>query len=247
LDVRSGPEYSTAHIPGSLRIGVESLRGTIGGVHSMLMPPELIAAQLSLLGLTPEQHVILVAGEKFRDATYVGLALDRVGHGRWSILEGGYEAWIAGNRPIEASLADVLATTYAPRSPASEFAVNYELVRARVGDNQTVVLDTRPADYFAGGKSDEARPGHIPGAVNRPYSEDLDEQGQLKPATELAAAYEKLVPDKETPIIVHCRTGHQASQTYFVLKHLLGYPNVFWYDGSWTEWAAHPELPAETG
>ncbi len=48
-------------------------------------------------------------------------------------------------------------------------------------------------------------------------------------------------------MIVHCRTGHQASQTFFVLKRLLGYSNVLFYDGGWSEWAARPELPIETG
>ena len=50
------------------------------------------------------------------------------------------------------------------------------------------------------------------------------------------------VPSLDTPVVVYCRTGHQASQTFFVLKHLLGYRNVYWYDAGWTEWAARPEL-----
>jgi thiosulfate/3-mercaptopyruvate sulfurtransferase len=60
---------------------------------------------------------------------------------------------------------------------------------------------------------------------------------------ELAKAYEKIIPSKETPVIVHCRTGHQASQSFFVLKRLLGYKNVYYYDAGWTEWAARQELP----
>jgi len=108
---------------------------------------------------------------------------------------------------------------------------------------RTVIVDARPADYFAGKKFDEARAGHIPWAVNRPYSEDLGKGGHLKPAAWLAAAYQALIPSKETPVVVYCRTGHQASQTYFVLRHVLGYRSVVWYDGGWTDWAPRPELP----
>ena len=68
----------------------------------------------------------------------------------------------------------------------------------------------------------------------------------LKPANDLAGAYARLIPSRDTKVIVHCRTGHQASQTFFVLRNLLGYTNVSWYDAGWSEWAARPELPAET-
>lgn len=102
-----------------------------------------------------------------------------------------------------------------------------------------------PSEFFSGEKSTEARPGHIPGAVSRPYSEDLGKDGTLESTADLEAAYGAVIPTKNTPVIVHCRTGHQASQTYFVLKHLLGYANVKWYDAGWTEWAGRPELPVK--
>jgi thiosulfate/3-mercaptopyruvate sulfurtransferase len=71
IDVRPGPEYSTSHVPGSVRIDPESLRGVVGGVHSMLLPADMLAGQLSLLGVRPDDVVIVLPGGKFRDATLV--------------------------------------------------------------------------------------------------------------------------------------------------------------------------------
>jgi thiosulfate/3-mercaptopyruvate sulfurtransferase len=212
----------------------------------MLLPADMIAAHLSLLGISPDDLVVIVAGEKLRDATLVGIALDRVGHSRWGILEGGFDAWAESQRPLENAISTVNQVAYSPRQISRSFAVDWRQVASRAEDERTVIIDTRPSEYYVGDKSDEARPGHIPGAVNRPYSEDLNEAGQLASKEQLAAAYASILGAKDTPVIVHCRTGHQASQTYYVLKYLLGYTDVCWYDASWTEWAARLDLPATT-
>jgi thiosulfate/3-mercaptopyruvate sulfurtransferase len=99
-----------------------------------------------------------------------------------------------------------------------------------------VIIDVRPAEYYSGTKSDEARAGHIPGALSRPYTEDVLASGTykaFKPIDELRQAYGQLIPSRDATVIVHCRTGHQASQAFFVLKRLLGYQNVLWYDAGW--------------
>ena len=130
---------------------------------------------------------------------------------------------------------------------ADNFTVDFKTVAAQLGKPGVVIIDVRPTDYYTGKKSDEARAGHIPGAISRPFTEDLvtgsNKVVSFKPSGALTAAYSQIIPSKDTLVIVHCRTGHQASQTYFVLKRLLGYTNVRWYDAGWTEWAARLELP----
>jgi thiosulfate/3-mercaptopyruvate sulfurtransferase len=144
-------------------------------------------------------------------------------------------------------LPTVTESKYSVKKDADDFTMDFRAVAATFGKPGVVIIDVRPSDFFTGRKSDEARAGHIPGALNRPFTEDVITSSNkvvtFKPTDVLAAAYSQMLPSTNTEVIVHCRTGHQASQTFFVLKHLLGYPNVRWYDAGWTEWAARPELP----
>ncbi|MBU4447918.1 MAG: sulfurtransferase, partial [Proteobacteria bacterium] len=245
IDLRSQPEYNSGHIPGAVSMNVGGFRGLVDGVPSMLLPPPLLAGQFSLLGLHPTDLVVFVTGEKFHDGTLAGMAAERLGHRRYAVLQGGMAKWQAEKRPLDTVLPAVIPSRY-PVSPKDEFTVDYRRVLTAMQGKDAIILDVRPQDYFTGKKSDEARAGHIPGAVNRPFSEDVVKTNTgvgLKPMDELARAYEKIIPSKETAVIVHCRTGHQASQTFFVLKRLLGYKNVYYYDAGWTEWAARQELP----
>ncbi len=247
LDVRSQPQYNTGHIPGSVCVSPENFRGVVGGVSSMLLPSDILARQMSLLGIKPTDTVMIVPDDKPQDATMVSMAFARLGHGRYGILNGGFARWVAEKHPVTTDLPTVKPSDY-PAGSLDAFTVDYRQVRDQLGRKDTVIIDVRPAEFYTGQKVEEARGGHIPGAKNRPYTEDVTKVGGvtlLKSVDELAKAYARLIPSKDTKVILHCRTGHQASQAFFVLHNLLGYPNVLWYDGGWSEWAARTDLPVE--
>jgi thiosulfate/3-mercaptopyruvate sulfurtransferase len=175
------------------------------------------------------------------------MAYARLGHARFGILSGGFPRWIHEKRPVTTELPQVRESEYPVPSPDT-LTVNYKHVLDALKAGDTVIVDVRPSEFYSGAKVEEARGGHIPGAKSRPYTEDLSKFGTVtlfKPMEELAKAYALLVPSKQTKVIVHCRTGHQASQTYFVMRYLLGYENVLYYDAGWSEWAARRELPIE--
>ncbi len=250
LDVRSQPEYNTAHIPGSVYLSVESLRGVVRGIPSMLLPAPMLAMHFSQMGIRTGDLVVVVSGDKMQDATLVGMACERLNHSRYAVLNGGFGKWVAENRPLDAALPVISESSYPSPGGQDAFTVDHLRVLQASRTKDAVILDVRPEDYFTGAKSDEARAGHIPGAVNRPYTADVSKKDGIvlfKPNDELAAAYSGIIPTRETTVIVHCRTGHQASQTFFVLKHLLGHSKVLYYDAGWTEWAARPELPIAVG
>ena len=248
VDLRPQPEYNRSHIPGALSLNVESVRGFVDGIPSMLLPAKMLVEHFSMMGLSGTDHVVICYADKPHDATIFAMALERAGHKKYSFLNGGFAKWEAEKYPVDNRLPAAPRSEYPPPAGPDDFSVGYKKVLEASSSKNAVIIDVRPSEFYSGKKSDEARAGHIPGAVNRPYTEDVVKSGTItimKTVGELEKEYLKIVPSKDSEVIVHCRTGHQASQTFFVLKNLLGYRNVKWYDGGWTEWSAKEELPIE--
>ncbi len=169
LDLRAQPEYNTSHIPGSLRLDVENLRGNVGGVGSRLLPADMLARHLSLMGIIPQSEVVLVPSAKMQDATLVA-ALERVGHTRYAILNGGYDKWAAESKPVGVDLPSMAVTSYPVNSQADTFTIDYIDVLRAIERRDAVILDVRPADYYTGQKTDEARAARRGAALAYPNS-----------------------------------------------------------------------------
>jgi len=127
-------------------------------------------------------------------------------------------------------------------------------VRKAMEQRNVILVDVRSQDEYTGkilappGLPETCqRGGHIPGAKNIPWAQACNEDGTFKTADELEALYTSKGVTADKPVIAYCRIGERSSHTWFVLKELLGYPNVANYDGSWTEWGNVVAAPVEKG
>ena len=169
------------------------------------------------------------------------------------IINGGRKKWLLEDRPVSKDIPQYPKGGYkAAAKPDTNIRVFLDYVKDTLGSK--ALIDVRSLKEFTGEitappeypREHAQRGGHIPEAVNIPWSQAVnDSDGTFKSADELKNLYESkgITTDKE--IITYCRIGERSSHTWFVLKYLLGYPNVKNYDGSWTEWGNMIANPIE--
>ncbi len=252
IDVRTDPfSYLKGHLPGATYVNTETLRAVDHGVPLQLMPENWYAEVVSRLGVRWDRPVVIYsAGESHNiDATFLVWLLAAYGHPRVYLLDGGYFKWELEQRPIARHYPKITPAPVPPGHFRPALAT-LEQVRRAVERHDAVLVDARPPDQYVGAAGAQMRHGHIPGAINHYWQNDLVQVGfgrVWKSREALRAAYvgQGITPDR--PLILYCNSTTEASHVFFALRFLLGYPDVRIYTGSWTEWAEREELPIETG
>lgn len=162
------------------------------------------------------------------------------------LMNGGRKKWLEEDRPLTKDVPNYPHGNFKAKDPDENIRTYLNYVSNSVNNTQgsTILVDVRSPQEFSGEitappeypTEHAQRGGHIPGAVNIPWAKAVNEDGTFKSIEELKNLYQQkgITPEKE--IISYCRIGERSSHTWFVLKYLLGYPNVKNYDGSWTEW-----------
>ncbi len=249
LDLRGGfAAYETGHIPGAQLLHIESLRLSREGIPCQMLPVPMLAETFGRLGIGVATPVALYATRPLDQvsATYALWSLAVLGNPHTYLLDGGLDRWSAEARPLTQAFPAVTDTPFEADFQPDLYA-GWEYVRDHLGYPDVALIDSRTARMYAGLSGPTQRRGHIPGAVLHNYMWDFAPDGTYLPLDTLRAAYEKagITPDKE--VITYCVTGREGSAVWFVLKCLLGYPQVRLYQASMTEWTAHPDLPVVRG
>ncbi len=241
---KSMASFGSKHIPGSVYVGINSLMKVLGNGSAPSDKAEF-EALMGRLGIGNNTSVVFYgAGGGNPFITNAFWLMEYFGHKKVSYLNGGITKWTQEKRKTSTGApAKIKPTTY-KATPNASILADAEYVLKNLKNPKVVIVDTRPADVYKGIKNEmpgaNKRTGHIPGAVNLnffPTNLKSPQDQTFKSVKDLKAAYEAKGVTKDKEVIIYCQGGIRAAHTYLVLKHLLGYPKVRNYVGSWGDWA----------
>ena len=236
--------YELGHIPGSVLV---QWKADINDpITRNILSKQAFESLLQRIGIENETTIALYGDFNNWFAAFAFWVFKYYGFNDVRLINGGRKKWLLEDRPITKEVQDYVKGNYKvakEKEPDKNIRVYLDYVKNTLGTKSLV--DVRSPKEFTGEitappeypTEHAQRGGHIPGATNIPWSQAVnDNDGTFKPVGKLKTLYESkgITPDRE--IIAYCRIGERSSHTWFVLKYLLGYPDVKNYDGSWTEW-----------
>jgi len=243
--------YDTGHIPGAVKIDwFTTLQHPL---RRDFLTKDAFEKLCSELGIAKDTTVVFYGDKSNWFACYALWLFEYYGHHNTRIMNGGRLKWEKEGRPLTREVPRYPRTDYQASDPDASIRAFRDQVMAAVEAHRPLV-DVRSPQEYSGElihmpnypQEGATRGGHIPGAVNLPWSLAVNpEDGTFKSATDLQRIYQEkgILPKDE--IIAYCRIGERSSLTWFVLKYLLGYSQVRNYDGSWTEWGNLVNAPIE--
>jgi thiosulfate/3-mercaptopyruvate sulfurtransferase len=243
--------YDGGHIPGAVKVNwTEELQDP---VRRDIVTKEQFEQLLGAKGVGQDDKVVLYGGNNNWFAAYAYWEFKLYGHPNVVLLDGGRKKWELDGRALTTDVKDRPATTYSAQDADTSIrAFRDEVVDAIDTKN---LVDVRSPDEFSGKilapahlpQEQSQRPGHIPSAINIPWSKAANEDGTFKSDDELASLYKEAGYDEGRSTIAYCRIGERSSHTWVVLHELLGHSDVKNYDGSWTEYGSLIGVPIELG
>ncbi|MDQ6875526.1 MAG: sulfurtransferase [Actinomycetota bacterium] len=241
--------YDKGHLKGAVKLDWK--QDLQDPVRRDFVPGERFAELLSERGVSNEDTVVLYGGNNNWFAAYAYWYFKVYGHRDVKLLDGGRKKWELDSRPLTDEVTRRPRTTYTAGEPDTSIRAFRDEVLAAIGEKNLV--DVRSPDEFAGRLLAPAHlpqeqsqvAGHIPSAINVPWSKAANDDGTFKSDDALRSLYGGAGLDDSKETIAYCRIGERSSHTWFVLRELLGHRSVKNYDGSWTEYGSLVGVPVE--
>ncbi len=245
--------YSSGHLPGAFE--VDWTRDLNDPVRRDYLGREGFEALMRRIGATRDTVVVFYGDRNNWWATYAYWVFQLFGHDKARIMDGGRIKWVNEGRSLTRDLPTPSPSDYQATDRDDQRVRAFRDEVLRHVETKGRMIDVRSPAEYSGERlhmpeypnEGALRGGHIPGAANVPWARAINaEDGTFKTAEELRAIYqEEAGLRQDDDVIVYCRIGERSSHTWFVLTHLLGYPQVRNYDGSWTEWGNLVGVPIE--
>jgi thiosulfate/3-mercaptopyruvate sulfurtransferase len=243
--------YDGGHVPGAVKLDWK--QDLQDPVRRDFVNKEQFEKLLSEKGIGNDDTVVLYGGNNNWFAAYAYWYFKLYGHDAVKLIDGGRKKWELDGRVLSKDEVTRPATSYTAKDQDSSLRAFRDEVVDAIGTKNLV--DVRSPDEFSGKllapahlpQEQSQRAGHIPSAINVPWSKAANEDGTFKSDTELAQIYGDAGLDGSKDTIAYCRIGERSSHTWFVLRELLGHTNVKNYDGSWTEYGSLVGVPVEVG
>ena len=254
VDYDPAANYELGHVPGAVLF---DWRKEINDPTSRdVLSAESLTALFQRAGISEGTTVVLYGDFNNWFAAFAFWVFTYYGAKDLKLMNGGRKKWIAEDLPLTKEVPGPSPGSFRARAPNPALRVFLDDVRHALPDvksGKRTLVDVRGPKEFSGEITappeypDEhaQRGGHIPGAKNVPWAQAVREDGTFKSREELEALYHGKGIRPDAPVITYCRIGERSSHTWFVLRYLLGYPDVRNYDGSWTEWGNLVRMPIE--
>ncbi|HXX85261.1 MAG TPA: sulfurtransferase [Casimicrobiaceae bacterium] len=241
--------YAQAHLPGAHFLHLDrDLSGVITGSNGRHPLPDIerLTATLGRIGIDASKQVVAYDQNFGMWAARLWWSLHWLGHERAAVLDGGVDKWKAEGRPLTSQAPPARTATFVPK-PTLRTVSTEEILR-HLGDGSLTVLDARAPERFHGDIEPlDPVAGHIPGAINRPYTVNMTEHGTFKGAEALRLEFEAQLAGRAPGSVVHqCGSGVTACHNLLAMS-IAGLNGSRLYPGSWSEWCADPSRPVARG
>ena len=242
VDYNPTTSYLLGHIPGAVLFDWK--RELIDSTKREIISKEILEDLLQRAGVNNDTILVVYGDFKNWFATFAFWILKYYGFQDIRLLNGSRKKWLDEDRPYILDVPSYPRGNYKASDPDKSIRAFMRYIQEAIESQSKILIDVRGKDEFDGislAPSEYSSEygqigGHIPGAINVPWNLMVNEDGTFKTAEYLKNLYESLNITPEKEVITYCGIGERASYTWFVLKYLLGYPNVKSYDGSWLEW-----------